>query len=80
MALTTAQLTSAWHDAQKETVSLSAWSKTDLQAVATAIDTWIDTNQASFNAALPVNFQGVNSTAAQKAVMFMWVLIRRLRG
>lgn len=50
--------------------------KTDLAAAITATDSWQDTNAASFNAALPVNFR-TNATLAQKTLVFCYVALKR---
>jgi hypothetical protein len=47
-----------------------------LKAAAVAIDTWINSNQASFVAALPAAF-AQNTNATQKTLMFISVLLRR---
>jgi hypothetical protein len=50
--------------------------KPDLVAALAAIDDWIDTNQASFNTALPQPFRG-SATTAMKMRLFAYVLWRR---
>jgi hypothetical protein len=52
------------------------YSKTDLRAAVDATDTWIDTNAASFAAALPQPFRG-QSTTQQKTILFCVVALRR---
>lgn len=52
------------------------FNKADLTAALAATDQWIDDNSASFVAALPQPFRGV-STATQKTMLFVYVLMRR---
>ncbi|PWK81726.1 hypothetical protein C8D88_116138 [Lentzea atacamensis] len=65
------------HAMRNWTGSLSGVTKSDLQAAVNAIDDWVDTNQASFNTALPLAFR-TNASAAQKALLFCFVLMRRV--
>ena len=51
--------------------------KADLQAAVNATDDWIDSNQASFNSALPVAFRN-NATLAQKTILFCAVAMMRV--
>ena len=54
--------------------------KANWRAVIDAVDDWVNANSASYNAALPLPFR-TNATAAQKALVLMWVVQRRyLRG
>lgn len=55
----------------------SGFTKADLTAAVAAADDWMDTNQASYNTALPVGFR-TNATTAQKAELFAYVLWRRI--
>lgn len=50
--------------------------KADLQAALDATDTWVEDNQASFNAAIPEPAK-TELTAQQKARLFMFVVRRR---
>lgn len=50
--------------------------KADLRAAINAVDDWIDTNAASFNAALPLPAR-TTLTAKQKARLFFLVARRR---
>lgn len=61
-----------WSD-RRETC---AFTKADLQAAVDATDTWIDTNAAAFNTALPVAFR-TNATQAQKTYLFCLVALKR---
>jgi len=56
--------------------SLAGITKTDITAAVAATDDWIDTNQASFNTALPVNFR-TNANLATKTFLFCYVAMRR---
>lgn len=51
--------------------------KPDLLAAINATDDWQDTNQASYNAALPVAFRN-NATQAQKTLLFCAVALMRV--
>lgn len=57
-------------------VAPGAVTKPDLRAAVNATDVWIDTNQASFVAALPEPFK-TQSSAVQKTFLFVYVLMRR---
>jgi hypothetical protein len=79
MALTTTDrarvyrgLMRAWSQ-DRETVSLA---KADLLAAVEATDTWIEENQASYNAALPLEARN-NLTSLQKTVLFCAVALAR---
>lgn len=48
----------------------------ELKAAVDATDTWIESNQAGYNAALPEPFRSAASTK-QKAGLFMWVASKR---
>ena len=50
--------------------------KADLSAAIDATDSWIDTNQAAYNTALPVNFR-TNATILQKTFLFCFVAMKR---
>lgn len=50
--------------------------KSDLRAAVDATDTWIDSNAASFNSALPTAFR-TNATQQQKTLLFCFVALRR---
>lgn len=51
--------------------------KPAFQAAVAAVDAWIDANTASFLAALPSAFASA-STATQKQLLFLYVLLRRM--
>jgi len=53
-----------------------ALSKADLRAAVDATDTWIDNNQASYNAALPEPSR-TELTAAQKTLLLCAVALMR---
>lgn len=55
---------------------LAGVTKTDLRAALDATDTWIDGQQANFNAALPTAFRN-NATLTQKTLLFCYVAMRR---
>jgi hypothetical protein len=50
--------------------------KSDVQAAVDATDSWIDSNAASFNAALPDPAKSVLS-GAQKTLLFCYVALKR---
>ncbi len=50
--------------------------KGDIEAAANAIDDWIDGNQASFNAALPLPARTA-LTAKEKVMLFVKVVTKR---
>lgn len=61
----------------RENQGPTPFSRADLVAAIAAVDDWVDANQASFNAALPVAVRGANTTAAQKIDLLLYVLLRR---
>jgi hypothetical protein len=50
--------------------------KADIRSAVNAADDWIDTNQASYNSALPVNFRN-NASAGQKAFLLAVVALAK---
>lgn len=50
--------------------------KTDWRAAVDAADTWINSNSASYNSALPATARN-NMTASQKALLLMFVITKR---
>ena len=56
--------------------SIGALSKADIRAAINATDTWIDSNAASYNSALPAQVRNA-LTAKQKAELFLFVARRR---
>jgi len=55
---------------------LPGTTKPDLRAAIDATDDWIEANQGSFNAALPLPFRTA-ATAPQKTFLFCYVAMRR---
>jgi hypothetical protein len=53
-----------------------AFVKADLLAAVQATDSWIDTNAAAFNSALPTAVRN-GMTSAQKTELFCYVAMRR---
>ena len=51
-------------------------SKAEVRAALDATDNWIQTNDTSFNNALPQPFRGA-ATATQKTLLFCYVAMRR---
>lgn len=69
-----ARVTAQW---MRDNVETAAFSKSDLRAAVDATDQWIEDNTPSFVAALPAGFR-TNSTVAQKAWVFAYVMMRRI--
>lgn len=61
---------------QVELGSLTGITKTDLRAAVDGVDSWIDTNAAGYNSALPQPARGA-LTAQQKTLLLCWVAMRR---
>jgi hypothetical protein len=57
----------------------TAFTKPQLVAAVAAADQWADDNAAEFNTALPAAFRN-SATAAQKAMLLMYVIARRYGG
>lgn len=55
-----------------------AFTKPELSAAIDATDSWIDTNAAAYNLALPLGFR-TKASAFQKTILFCWVAIRRAK-
>jgi hypothetical protein len=53
-----------------------AFTKPELRAAVDATDAWIDSNQTSFNTALPVAFRN-SATLTQKTLVFCYVAMKR---
>lgn len=78
-ALTNAERQAAWADLMRELSNDGdpiAVTKPDLRAALNAVDDWIDTNAASYNAALPQPARGALTTG-QKARLLLAVVRRR---
>jgi hypothetical protein len=56
--------------------AVGAFNKNELRTALDAVDDWVNTNQASFNAALPEPFQS-EATASQKARLLTGVVGKR---
>ena len=59
-----------------ETATFASLLKADLLAAVQAVDSWVSSNAASFNNALPVAAKA-NLTASQKARLLAWVVLKR---
>jgi hypothetical protein len=55
----------------------TVFTKANLLAAVQATDTWIDSNQTSFNNSLPAQFRN-SATTAQKTLLFMCVAAARV--
>lgn len=63
-----------WWSMSRE--STSTLTKSDIKDAVDTTDDWIDSNQSSFNAALPTNFRD-NATQIQKTLLFCAVALMR---
>lgn len=63
-------------DVSQAREQFGALTKADIQAAVTAVDTWCDTNTASFNSAIPLPARTA-LTAAQKTRLLVYVIKRR---
>jgi hypothetical protein len=68
-----ARTTAHW---QRINTEPTPFAKTVLRAAVDATDQWIEDNQAAWLAALPAGFR-TNTTAQQKTLLFMHVVMRR---
>lgn len=76
-ALTAAEVRITWRAMlDKDGGFSTAFSKADLQAAVSAMDTWLTNNQAAGVATLPDPFK-TNSTPAQKNLMLAYVALKR---
>ncbi len=68
-----------WSQAMRDwprTVGMPNVTKTELRAAVNATDDWLEANQPSFNAALPLSFRS-QASVAQKAFLFSYTAMRR---
>lgn len=65
-----------WRAFMRRNLDSSGFTKADLRAAVDATDSWIDSNAAAFNSALPAAFR-TTATAAQKTLLFCYVAMRR---
>lgn len=65
-----------WRYFMRRNTDGCAFTKDDLRAAVDATDSWIDSNAASYNSALPVAFR-TGATLVQKTLLFCWVAMRR---
>lgn len=66
----------AIRDAIMRRRNIGAVTKPELAAAIAATDDWIDSNTASFNAALPLPFRTA-ATLDEKTVLFCYVALKR---
>ena len=82
-ALSNADRGVVWSDAMRyfsQSGDVLAVKKADLRAAVDALDTFLDTNAATINAAIPQPARGALS-ASQKALLLSYVIAKRyLRG
>jgi hypothetical protein len=81
-ALTTDQQKAVWHAFIESGYRTGAakWNKAGLVAAVVAANQWMDDNQAAFVTYLNTNapaFGGANSTATEKTLLFIYVLLAR---
>lgn len=65
-----------WAHLMRTVSGLGGFTKAELQSAVDAADSWVDTNAAEYNTALPQPFRA-NATPAQKAVLIAYVCFRR---
>lgn len=75
-ALAEADRVACWGKMMRESSSTLALTKPDLRAAVDAIDSWVESNQAAFNNAIPQPARGALTTK-QKAGLLMIVVSRR---
>jgi hypothetical protein len=77
--LSTADREDIWAEFQRELSSereTMPFTKAQLLAAVNAVDTWVDSNAAAYNTALPTAFRNA-ATTAQKARLLMFVVRKR---
>lgn len=62
-----------WSNLQETVAGIT---KTDLKAAVDAADSWVDSNAASYNSALPATFRN-NATTGQKSLLLVGVVLLR---
>ena len=67
-----------WADWMRENTATCSINKVDLRAAVNAADDWVNSNAASYNTALPAAAR-TNLTAAQKARLLAYVIMKRFR-
>lgn len=67
------RVTAQWMRENKE---ICSFTEAELRAAVDATDQWIEDNTAAFVAALPVGYR-TKSSATQKTLLFVFVLMRR---
>lgn len=65
-----------WRWFMRHNTEACSYTKTDLRAAIDACDTWVESNAAAFNTALPQPFRG-QASATQKTLLLCWVAMRR---
>lgn len=75
-ALPTVDRQRAMYQWMRANLEACGFTKADAQAAVDACDTWIDSNQSSFNTALPAAFR-INASLTQKTMLFCYVAMRR---
>jgi len=77
MALTAPQIKAVWYSFVADLGSTAcAFTKADLSAAVSAVDSWATANAASYNSALPEPFKST-ATAGQKAALLAYVALAR---
>ena len=67
-----------WADSMTELPGTIGVTKADLRAAIDAIDSWVDSNAASLNTAIPLPAR-TSLSASQKAKLLAMVVLRRFR-
>lgn len=65
-----------WRWFMRRNTENCGFTKDQLKAAVDATDTWIDSNAASFNSALPAPFR-TGASLTQKTLLFCFVAMRR---
>lgn len=76
--LNATQRRQCWAESMVELPGTVGVTKADLRAAIDAIDTWVDSNAASLNTAIPLPAR-TSLSASQKAKLLAMVVLRRFR-
>lgn len=66
-----------WMSANDESITLA---KADMRAVVDSADTWVDDNAAAFDAAFPIDAQGVLTNRQKQKMVIEILQLRMERG
>jgi len=65
-----------WRWFMRQNTENCGFTKDQLKAAVDATDTWLDSNAAAFNTALPAAFR-TSASLQQKTLLLCWVAMRR---